>query len=88
VTTWPNPFRESVRIGFHLAEAASIELRLHDPSGRLIRTLATGPHAAGAHQFNWDGRDSAGRRVPSGSYFYSLHVRGREVETAPMTLLR
>ncbi|MCB0312536.1 MAG: hypothetical protein KDH84_04605 [Calditrichaeota bacterium] len=34
--------------------------------------------AAGSYQVQWDGRDQAGSRVPSGTYFYRLEVNGRE----------
>ena len=55
----PNPFRSSV------AFEASSAVRVHDASGRLVRTLARG-------FTSWDGSDDAGRVLPAGLYFLSV----------------
>ena len=41
-------------------------------------------HAAGRHLAYWDGKDSAGRRVPAGIYYYQLQVTGEEPQTRKM----
>lgn len=45
------------------------EVALFDLQGRLVRTLASGPYAAGVQTVEWDGRDDGGRPVGSGVYF-------------------
>ncbi len=84
----PNPSRGgSVSIGFALARADQVDLRLFDVSGRMVKTLASGSFGAGAHQVTWDGSSDAGGRVPAGVYFYRL-VTAQGRLTRSITLQR
>lgn len=60
------PARGAVRLAFQLPRAGRAELALHDVLGRRVRTLRSGPAEAGVHELGWDGRDDAGRPLPSG----------------------
>lgn len=64
----PNPFRDRTRIACTLPVAGALQVEVLDVSGRRIRTLASGPHAAGTHTLQWDGRDLAGAPVRAGLY--------------------
>jgi hypothetical protein len=75
---WPNPFSHSTTIRFGLAEASLVDLSVFDVGGRRVQTLAQGPRAAGWHQLTWDARDSAGRKVAAGVYFYHLKTDSYE----------
>lgn len=68
----PNPFGGSTEFGFELPEAGQATLTVIDVSGRVVRTLATGPAAEGRHRFGWDGTDDRGGAMPPGVYFYRL----------------
>lgn len=68
----PNPFRDVTSIRYGLAESGEVRLELFDVRGRRVRTLASGRSLAGNHSVNWDGRDAAGIRVPSGVFFARL----------------
>jgi endonuclease I len=72
----PNPFRSGTAIGFAVARAGRVTLRVYDVSGRLVRTLADGAVAAGRGQVEWDGRDEAGAGVEAGLYFCRLEANG------------
>ncbi len=74
----PNPFNPSTTIHFELAQAGSVRLRIHDARGRLVRDLLRADLAAGAHSCEWDGRDDAGRSVPSGVYFCRSEAAGTQ----------
>lgn len=65
----PNPVAEHMSLAFDLPEPRELRAWLYDSSGRLVRTLADGLLSAGHHQREWDRRDEAGNRVPSGIYF-------------------
>ncbi len=64
----PNPFNPRTQIRFELARAGDVRLRIFDARGRLLRTLCASGLTPGAHAVEWDGRDAAGRGVPSGAY--------------------
>ena len=84
----PNPFNPLTTIRFHLPSEERVYLRIHDLSGRLIRTLLAGEYLPGGqHRVTWDGRDGESREVASGVYFYSLEVGGR-TDTRRMALIR
>ena len=68
----PNPFRSGTAIAFDLAETSAVSLRIYDVGGRLVRNLVDAQLGPDAHTVDWDGRDSAGRRVGSGTYWYRL----------------
>ena len=70
----PNPFGDTVNIGFSIAGhgASGIELRIYDVSGRFIRTLVDGDLGSGAHTVAWDGQDENGNDVSTGVYFVQL----------------
>jgi hypothetical protein len=81
----PNPFNPTTMLRFSLARAGDVELAVYDPRGRLVRTLAAGPWAAGQHELRWDGRDGAGRTVAAGSYLAVLRTGdGRQVTKLSM----
>ena len=73
----PNPFNPVTAFTFTISDVASVELRVFDASGRLVRSLSEGTCAAGQHEILWDGRNEAGIRVASGTYFVQMRVGGR-----------
>ena len=75
---WPNPARGPVRVAYSLAAGADVSLAVHDARGRLVRTLAGGPRAAGPQEATWDGLTASGARAPSGVYFLRLRTRDGE----------
>jgi hypothetical protein len=86
----PNPFNPRTTLRFELTAGATVELAVFDVSGRRIATLAAGHRAAGRHEAVWQGRDDAGRSVPSGVYLARLRVDGslRGLYAVRMTLLK
>lgn len=84
---WPNPFAGGTRLPFTLSRGGTVELSVHDVTGRLVRTLASGTRSAGGHAPEWDGRDASGRPVASGVYFVRLRAEGA-VERAKLVRLR
>ena len=72
----PNPFSPETRIVFELQAAGSVELNIHSPDGRLVRTLVRGECPAGRQELRWDGLDNGRRAVASGVYFYNLTAPG------------
>ena len=84
----PNPFNPTTRIAFDLPRSAVAGLRIFDVEGRLVRTLHAGQRfEAGRHELQWNGRDDAGRALPSGVYLCRLDADGF-TQTRRMTLLK
>ena len=64
-----------------MPDARYTALRIYDLSGRLVRTLVDGEQGAGLHTVVWDGRDSSGKKVAGGVYFYRLSVQTDDGES-------
>jgi choice-of-anchor B domain-containing protein len=75
VGAFPNPAREAASVRFDLARPGDALLEIFDARGRRLRTLLAPGLRSGRHALAWDGRDVAGRRAPSGVYFYLLQSR-------------
>jgi 1,4-alpha-glucan branching enzyme len=69
---WPNPARAGARVTYALAEHTTGSLAVVDVTGRVVRTLVSGPLPAGRHAIAWDGADARGRAAPPGLYFLRL----------------
>jgi flagellar basal-body rod modification protein FlgD len=50
------------------ASSANVSLSIFDINGSLVRQIPMGAHGAGNVKFSWDGFDSSGAPMPSGSY--------------------
>jgi hypothetical protein len=74
----PNPFAGRTAIRYTLPAAMEANLRIYSTTGRLIRTLLTGPQLAGRHRVFWNGRDDRGQLATNGIYFCRLSADGRE----------
>ncbi|MGD9548145.1 MAG: FlgD immunoglobulin-like domain containing protein [Candidatus Krumholzibacteriia bacterium] len=73
----PNPFNPRTTISFTLERSGPATVQVFDAAGRLVRSLLTGAILdAGDHALEWDGRDDAGRPVPSGTYLARLEASG------------
>jgi hypothetical protein len=84
---YPNPFNPMTTIAFDLPRAENVTLRVYNTAGALVRELVNGSLPAAAHQVTWDGTDQAGRRQPSGVYYYHL-VTSDRVATHAMTMIK
>jgi len=78
VTNWPNPFNPRTVIGFEIGVTGPVHLAIYDLAGALVRTLLNDEirNAEIVHEAVWNGMDDAGKRVPTGVYFYRLKTGG------------
>ncbi len=85
---FPNPFNPNTVIFFNLTTTEKLSLKIYDVNGKLIKTLVESRNfTPGEYSFLWHGLDASGRKVPSGSYFYSVEGN-RFRESRKMTLLK
>ena len=75
---WPNPARGSVQLSYSLPQGGETQTRVYDITGRSVRVLESGWHAAGMVPLAWDLRDEQGHRVPTGVYLIAARAPGRQ----------
>jgi hypothetical protein len=88
----PNPFNPDTWIPFKLSKAEHVVIRIHDMTGRLVRTLQLGEKAPGAYinkekAAHWNGKNEAGEQVASGIYFYTIQA-GAYTATRKMVIAK
>jgi hypothetical protein len=65
---------------------ARLSLKICDPRGRLVRTLAV-ERVVEDGAVRWDGTDGRGRQVAPGVYFYEVSLNG-QVRVGKLTLIQ
>lgn len=78
--SFPNPCRLGATFSFSLPADDNVAVRVYAPSGRLVRTVATGRMPAGTNNVSWDLRDDDGSRAASGLYLVRLETSAGRVE--------
>lgn len=74
----PNPFASDARVSFALDRPREVRLTVYDTAGRRVRSIHSGPLAAGLHERTWDGRNERGERAAAGVYFIRFESEGEE----------
>jgi len=77
--SFPNPSNPETWIPFQLEKASEVTIHIYNQSGQLVRTLRLGRKKAGYYLSKdkaayWDGRNSNGEQVSSGTYFYTMEA--------------
>jgi FlgD Ig-like domain len=73
-----NPVRSQATLRFEIPARAAVRLTIHDPGGRLLKTLVDRPLGPGVNLSNWDGTDDRGGAVAVGIYWARLEAAGRD----------
>ncbi len=76
--SYPNPTRGIASFEYELGKAGKVRVRVYNVTGQAVRTLVEGLEPSGRHVVIWDGRDEAGRKAGSGTYFYCLEAGERK----------
>ncbi len=84
---YPNPFNPLAAIEFQLPVAQWVSVEVFDLLGSRIALLENGWRDGGHHRISWDGRDSQGRAVASGSYFVRLQT-AEAIQARKVLLIR
>lgn len=84
---FPNPFASGTSLAI-THPGGAMQVDVFDVTGRLVRTLATGPREAGQYTVVWDGRDRGGLRTAPGMYFFRYRGAEAEPRTVKGVLLR
>ncbi|MBI4725646.1 T9SS type A sorting domain-containing protein [candidate division TA06 bacterium] len=54
----------------------SLELKVYNITGQVVKTIDLGTKDPGYQKVYWDGRDQNNQRVAAGVYFYQLNAAG------------
>jgi len=84
---YPNPFNPQMTISFSLEQIGWAEFGVFELTGRRVTLLASRVFTAGTHSLTWNGRDSQGRTMPSGTYLVRLATESG-VEARKVMLVR
>jgi len=84
---YPNPFNPTTTVSFTLPVASNVRLDIYNVRGEKVRSLVNGYFSAGNYSQVWDGKNSAGRAVPSGVYMLRMISDGG-VQVRNMLLLK
>ncbi len=84
---FPNPFNPMTNIAFSLPRTENVKVAIFDVKGRHVQTVHEGSLGAGEHAVIWNGTDSSGNNVPSGTYVYRLITDSRTYHRT-MSLLK
>ncbi len=83
----PNPFNPMTKVSFEMAQAGRVRVRVYGLNGALINTLLDEDLPAGHYDRMWDGKDTSGRKVASGTYLLRLETP-TTVQSKRMMLLK
>ncbi len=67
--------------------AAHVEVVLYNIQGQVVKRLFSGRQTPGTYALTWDGRDDAGKYVPTGTYQYRLRA-GNYVEKRKLVIVK
>ncbi|RPI72979.1 MAG: choice-of-anchor D domain-containing protein, partial [Ignavibacteriales bacterium] len=84
---YPNPFNPNTSIHFEVPNDGFVSIKIYDMLGQKVTEIFSGDTKAGKYLLNWDGKDSNGNKVSSGSYIYRM-TAGDFVSSKKMLLLK
>jgi hypothetical protein len=88
LNNYPNPFNPNTAISFSITKESKVNLSIYNIKGQKVKTLADSKFEKGIHELIWDSKDSNGKLVSSGIYFYKLKVDGKSESVNKMLLLK
>jgi len=88
---YPNPVNKGTEIMYGIPRESKMNLRIYNNAGQLVRVLVDSKKEAGYYRASWDGKDEAGKKLPTGIYFYRMDAfdsKDRFTTTKKMVLLQ
>ena len=82
----PNPFNPRTIVSFSVDRPRQVTISVFDMTGRRIAVIADQAYNAGSHTVEWNGRDSSGRAVSSGTYLVRMETEDRVVARKVMLI--
>jgi hypothetical protein len=83
VTVFPNPFRESVVISYHVHTLSAVDISIYNSRGQQVETLVSAYQPTGEYQVDWNAI-----WVESGIYFCRIRTNREHIETVKLILMK
>jgi len=74
VETYPNPFKNELKIKYQLKQTSRVEIAIYDIQGRLVNSLINESQHIGSHTFQWNAINAQGNTVSNGIYIIELKL--------------
>ncbi len=71
---YPNPFNPQTTIKYAIPEDSFVQIVIYNTRGEKIRELVNTYQSSGLYTISWDGYNTFGRKVSSGTYYYKLRT--------------
>jgi hypothetical protein len=71
---YPNPFNPSTTIRYYRPDAGTTTIKIVSMLGSVVLMAIRSNETEGEHTFTWDGRDSSGRALPTGTYLLQVET--------------
>jgi hypothetical protein len=84
-SAFPNPFNPSTNLRYSMKEPGDVRIDVFNAKGQLLKSFNNSHTVPGYYQVNWNGKDSNGRNVSTGVYFYRM-TSGKYTATKKMVL--
>lgn len=75
---YPNPFENTVKIGYYLNTPSKVNVEIYTMYGTLVKTINTNDETTGLHEVAWDSKNDAGINLAGGTYFYVVKVGNKQ----------
>lgn len=86
LSAYPNPFTQSLSLTYNLKEPGMIGLSVYNVKGQLVASISDDYRGVGHYKEIWDGKDSLGRKLPSGIYLVKLSISDKYILCKKVTL--
>ncbi|MBM2839711.1 MAG: C-terminal target protein [Bacteroidetes bacterium] len=84
---YPNPFNPTTTIRYAIPNSGPVTLKVYDITGREVNTLVNEQKNAGTYEVRFDARNTSGKALASGVYFYQIKTGGFS-QTKKLLLLK
>jgi len=84
---YPNPFNPQTVIQYSLSEDCQVRISIYNILGQRVKVLVNEYQLAGYKSVVWDGKNSKGKNVASGVYFYKIQA-GKFNNVKKMVLIK
>ena len=84
---YPNPFNPVTTIKYDLPQDSHVRLTIYNILGQQVIVLADDHQVAGYKSIRWNGRNTSGKLVSAGMYFYAVEA-GKYSAIRKMVLLK